>query len=79
MKAPGWRKADLAIVEKSKATFLLSTYDFDLRHYLYSMVHKELFLAVLLLSDLGFFLCLLVSTLVYDLTRDSITNNVVTL
>ena len=56
MKAPGWRKADLAIVEKSKATFLLSTYDFDLRHYLHSMVHKKLFLAVTLLADLGFFL-----------------------
>ena len=54
MKAPGWRKADLAIVEKSKATFLLSTYDFDLRHYLYSMVHKKLFFAVTLLADLGF-------------------------
>ena len=54
MKAPGWRKADLAIVEKSKATFLLSTYDFDLRHYLHSMVHKKLFFAVTLLADLGF-------------------------
>ena len=56
MKAPGWRKADLAIVEKSKATFLLSTYDFDLRHYLYSMVHKKLFLALTVLGDVGFFL-----------------------
>ena len=57
MKAPGWRrKADLAIVEKSKATFLLSTYDFDLRHYLHSMVHKKLFLALTLVGDVGFFL-----------------------